>query len=37
MKQEKNPALRRAMIYLAALACVGAGVHLFFKAMKFFG
>lgn len=36
MKQEKNPALRRAMIYLAALACVGAGVYLLFKAMRFF-
>lgn len=37
MKQEKNPALRRAMIYLAALACVGAGVYIFFNAMKLFG
>ena len=37
MKQENNPALRRAMIYLAALACVGAGVYMLFKAMKLFG
>lgn len=37
MKQEKNMASRRFLIYLAALACVGAGVYLFVRAMRFIG